>query len=120
MSAKRTKKRARAVSKARPKRARIIRYRNLENMKPSPLSERFRRMSDAEVERRAAADPDAGIIPPGFWDKAQVFYGEPKQQITLRLDADVVRWFKRTGKGYQSRMGAVLKSYVEAQRKKAG
>ena len=44
---------------------------------------------------------------------------ENKQQITLRLDAEVIRFFKATGKGYQSRMGAVLKSYVEAKRKRA-
>jgi uncharacterized protein (DUF4415 family) len=84
---------------------------------PRPLSAAFRRMSDEEVARRAAGDPDAGVLPPGFWDNAQVLYGEPKQQITLRLDADVIRWFKETGKGYQSRMGAVLRSYVRAQRK---
>ena len=42
-----------------------------------------------------------------------------KQQITLRLDPDVIDWFKRTGKGYQSRMGAVLRSYVEAKRKRS-
>ena len=42
-----------------------------------------------------------------------------KQQITLRLDPDVIGWFKRTGKGYQSRMGAVLRSYVEAKRKRS-
>jgi uncharacterized protein (DUF4415 family) len=87
---------------------------------PAPLSGAFRRMSEEEVERRAAADPDAGAVPRGFWDNAQAVYGEPKQQITLRLDADVIRWFRRTGKGYQSRMGAVLRSFVEAQRKRAG
>lgn len=77
-------------------------------------------MSDAEVERRAAADADAGAIPEGFWDEAKVLLPENKQQITLRLDPEVIRYFKHTGKGYQSRMGAVLKSYVEAKRKKAG
>jgi len=76
-------------------------------------------MTDAEVERRAAADPDAGVIPPGFWDNATVRMPQSKQQITLRLDPDVIGWFKRTGKGYQSRMGAVLRSYVEAKRKRS-
>ena len=42
-----------------------------------------------------------------------------KQQITLRLDPDVIGWFKRGGRGYQSRMGAVLRSYVEAKRKRS-
>jgi uncharacterized protein (DUF4415 family) len=74
-------------------------------------------MSDEEVQRRAAADPDAGVIPPGFWDNAAVCLPETKQQITLRLDPEVIRFFKRTGKGYQSRMGAVLRSYAEAKKK---
>lgn len=107
MTAKRTKKRAKTV-----------RYKSLDDMPPpKPLSKAFRAMSDEEVERRAAADPDAGTIPPGFWDNATVLVPENKQQITLRLDPEVIRFFKRTGKGYQSRMGAVLKSYVEAKRK---
>ena len=37
-----------------------------------------------------------------------------KQQITLRIDAEVLEFFKHTGKRYQSRMNAVLRSYVEA------
>ena len=59
------------------------------------------------------------MIPPGFWDNAKVLLPENKQQITLRLDPEVIRYFKRTGKGYQSRMGAVLRSYVEAKGKRA-
>jgi len=42
-----------------------------------------------------------------------------KRPVSLRLDPDVIGWFKRTGKGYQSRMGAVLRSYVEAKRKRS-
>jgi len=37
-----------------------------------------------------------------------------KKQITLRIDAEVLEFFKRTGKRYQSRMNAVLRAYVEA------
>jgi uncharacterized protein (DUF4415 family) len=102
------------------KRSRIVHYKSLDDMPPpKPLSKAFRAMSDAEAERRAAADPDAGVIPPGFWDNAKVLVPETKQQITLRLDAEVIRFFKRTGKGYQSRMGAVLRSYVEAKEGKS-
>lgn len=102
------------------KRETLVRYKSLDDMPPPrPLSKAFREMSDAEVERRAAADPDAGVIPPGFWDNAKLILPETKQQITLRLDPEVIRWFRRSGKGYQSRMGAVLKSYVEAKRKRA-
>ena len=42
---------------------------------------------------------------------------DPKQQITLRLDAAVLRWFQQSGPGYQSRIGAALKSHMT--RKKA-
>jgi uncharacterized protein (DUF4415 family) len=48
---------------------------------------------------------------------------DPKQLVSLRPDADVLRWFKRTGAGYQSRIGDVLRRHVEksaARRKKAG
>jgi uncharacterized protein (DUF4415 family) len=108
------------TAKTTKKRERIVRYNSLDEMPPpKPLSKRFREMSDDEVERRAAADPDAGVIPPGFWDNAEVRMPPSKQQITLRLDPDVIGWFKRTGKGYQSRMGAVLRSYVEAKRKRS-
>ena len=47
----------------------------------------------------------------------------PKQLVSLRLDADVLQWFKRTGAGYQSRIGDVLKRHVQqstARKKKAG
>src|ERR1700691_4001948 len=101
------------------KRSRIVRYKSLDEIPVKPLNRKLIEMSDEEVERRAAADPDAGIIPPGFWDNATVWVPETKKQITLRLDPDVIRWFKRTGKGYQSRMGAVLRSYVEAKRKRS-
>ena len=77
-----------------------------------PLSSAFRALTDDEAERRAADDPDAGAIPPGFWDEARPVEPEIKEQITLRLDPDVLRHFRKTGKGYQSRINAVLKSYV--------
>lgn len=37
-----------------------------------------------------------------------------KDQVTLRIDAEVLAWFRGQGKGYQSRMNAVLKAYKEA------
>jgi uncharacterized protein (DUF4415 family) len=45
---------------------------------------------------------------------------ENKQQITLRLDADVVSFFRKTGKRYQSRINAALREYVESQKKVVG
>ena len=107
------------TNKRKKRRSKIVRYNSLHDIPVKPLNRKLIEMSDEEVERRAAADPDAGVIPPGFWDNAEVWVPENKQQITLRLDPEVIRFFKRTGKGYQSRMGAVLRSYVEAKRKRA-
>ena len=92
-----------------------VRFESLEAMPPvEPLSAAFKSLTDEEVEARAAEDPDAGPVPPGFWDSAEPFDVPTKEQITLRLDADVLRHFRGTGKGYQSRINAVLKSYVRA------
>lgn len=41
---------------------------------------------------------------------------ERKQQITLRVDSDVLRWFRAQGRGYQSKINALLRAYMEAHR----
>ena len=53
-----------------------------------------------------------------FWKNARVVMpGEgPKVPVSLRVDPEVLAWFKDSGKGYLSRMNAVLKAYVEAQK----
>jgi uncharacterized protein (DUF4415 family) len=48
-----------------------------------------------------------------FWEKAQVVTPLTKQAIFLSVDSDVLDWFKNQGKGYQSLMNDVLRSYVE-------
>ena len=44
------------------------------------------------------------------------FYRPIKKSLTIRIDADVLDWLKRQGKGYQTRINAVLRSFVEAQK----
>lgn len=41
---------------------------------------------------------------------------EPKKQVTLRLDADVLAWFREQGPGYQSRINQLLRAYMEARK----
>lgn len=60
---------------------------------------------------------DAPYLPDAVWVKA-VEMPHTKQQITLRLDADVLDFFKHSGRRYQTRINAVLRSYVEAHRKR--
>ena len=42
-----------------------------------------------------------------------------KQQLTLRLDGDVLRWYKEQGPGYQTRINALLRAYMEEHRRKS-
>ncbi len=102
------------------KRDTTVRFEGLDAMPPAaPLTPAFEALTDEEVERRAAADPDAGTIPPGFWDGADRMEPETEERITLRLDPDVPRWFRGLGDGHRARMNAVLRSCVDAQRKAA-
>ena len=57
--------------------------------------------------------PDLSALGEEFWDKAVVKRAEPKAQVTIRLDREVLDWFKSQGKGYQSRINAVLRAYKE-------
>jgi uncharacterized protein (DUF4415 family) len=47
------------------------------------------------------------------------FYRPVKRPLSLRVDADVVDWFQRQGRGYQTRMNLALREYVERRRKRA-
>lgn len=57
---------------------------------------------------------DAPSLPNAVWMKTAAELPHAKKQITLRIDAEVLEFFKHTGARYQSRMNAVLRSYVEA------
>ncbi len=58
--------------------------------------------------------PDLSALGEEFWNKAVVKRAEPKIQVTIRLDREVLDWFKAQGKGYQTRINAVLRAYKEA------
>lgn len=52
-----------------------------------------------------------------WFESAELHMPETKERLTMRLDRDIVTFFKRQGKGYQTRMNAVLRAYVEAKRR---
>ena len=60
-------------------------------------------------------------IPPEMFARAMVRKGlKPvrcKEQLTLRIDSDVVEWFKRRGQGYQTKINALLRAYVDAHKR---
>jgi uncharacterized protein (DUF4415 family) len=74
---------------------------------------------DAMTEEELEASIDHEEEGEFDWSTVQVGIPGPKQQLTVRFDADVIDWFKAQGTGYQTRMNAVLRSYVEAQKKRA-
>jgi len=49
-----------------------------------------------------------------FWAQAELRMPEPKQGVYIRLDGDILDWFKDQGKGYQTKINAVLRQYYEA------
>lgn len=79
--------------------------------------QRVAAMTEKEIVGAAKSDPDAQPTDLEFWKDAKVVLPERKQPVTLRIDQDVLTWFKAQGQRYQSRMNAVLKAYVQAHRK---
>ena len=76
---------------------------------------RVKAMSQAEVER--LADEEEGALPEGWESTVEIGVPEPKQAVHIRLDRNVVRWFKEYGPGYQTRINAVLKAFVAARQR---
>ncbi|WFE74038.1 BrnA antitoxin family protein [Roseinatronobacter sp. S2] len=52
------------------------------------------------------------------WTRAELVTPEPKKMISLRVDPDVLDFFKSQGSGYQTRMNAVLRAWMDAQIKR--
>jgi uncharacterized protein (DUF4415 family) len=61
--------------------------------------------------------PEAESLGEEFWKSARVVLPSGKTSVHLRLDSDVVEWFKSRGKGHLTHMNAVLRAYVEAQKR---
>ena len=72
--------------------------------------------------QRPILDRDAPEWTPEMFARGIVRKGlkviPPKSLLSLRIDADVIDWFKSQGPGYQSRMNALLRAYMEAHRSK--
>ena len=78
--------------------------------------EAVKAMTDAEVEAAIASDPDEAGLEID-WSKAVFHPGTRKTSMTIRLDADVLAYFRGLGRGYQTRINAVLRSYMDQARK---
>jgi uncharacterized protein (DUF4415 family) len=74
--------------------------------------------SRAAIEQQALED--VGPFPEGWAKTVVIGVPEPRQAINIRLDADVLRWFKARGPGYQTRINAVLRAFVSARQREEG
>lgn len=77
----------------------------------------IRKMKNAgnlKPAKKATLAPEE--LPKEFWDDAEIVETKTKTAVSLRVDADVLEYFKSQGKGHLTRMNAVLRSYVKAQR----
>jgi uncharacterized protein (DUF4415 family) len=59
-----------------------------------------------------STDPDWADLEPIDWSRAEVVVPPKKQAISIRLDQDLIDFFKSEGPGYQRRINAVLRSYM--------
>ncbi len=76
---------------------------------------RLRAMSEEAVEAAAVADAENPPTDDDHWAEATIGLPPAKVPVNAKFDADVVAWFKAQGRGYQTRMNAVLRRYMEAQ-----
>lgn len=70
------------------------------------------------LDRMADRNIDYSDIPPlddSFFKKATLTWPPAKQQVTVRLDVDVLDWLKAHGKGYQTRLNRILRAAMEHQ-----
>jgi uncharacterized protein (DUF4415 family) len=73
-------------------------------------------MTDEDIAKAVAEDPDAAPLDID-WTQTRLVLPPGKESVTLRVDQDVLDWFRKQGKGYQTRMNAVLRAYKEAHQK---
>ena len=99
------------------KKSRIVKYNPRRHRDRTDL-ERLKNLTDEDIAAAVASDPDAPPLLDAEWFKnARLVRYVTKVPVSIRLDQDVLRWFKRQGPRYQSRMNAVLRAFVEAHRK---
>ena len=79
--------------------------------------DRLRKLTDEEIEASIANDPDWAEFKDLDWSDAVIVIPPKKKAISIRVDEDVLDYFKNEGAGYQRRMNAVLRSYMQQKRK---
>ena len=74
---------------------------------------KLRHISDAQIRRGVASDPAVRPTDEVFWKDATVVWPTRKTVVTMRLDTDLLAWFRQQ-RGYQTRINAILRAYMKA------
>ena len=77
--------------------------------------DRINAMTEEEIERNALEENRRLGIPDDWYKAAYAVYPVEKERITIRIDKDVLDHFREKGKGYQSRINAVLRTFMTAE-----
>lgn len=75
--------------------------------------ERLEKMTEAQIESWSQSDIDHPGLDDAFWLKVDAA-PPTKKAISIKLDSDILDWFKKRGKGYQTRINTILRRYAEA------
>jgi uncharacterized protein (DUF4415 family) len=79
---------------------------------------RIENMSDEEVTAIARTDFDNPEWTEEDWENLSHRQNIQKKDIYLKVDEDILKWFKSYGRGYQSKINAVLRAFVERRKSK--
>ena len=74
---------------------------------------RINKLSDKDIDYSDIPETDEK-----FWSDAEVLFPTKKTHVSIRLDDDIISWFKQFGRGYQTKINSVLKSYITSIQKK--
>ena len=74
---------------------------------------RINKLSDKDIDYSDIPETDEE-----FWSDADILFPTNKTHVSIRLDDDIISWFKQFGRGYQTKINSVLKSYISSVQKK--
>src|ERR1700693_6089892 len=88
---------------------------DLHEMKDLTDWKRVDAMTEEDIQRAAASDPDAPMTTNADWANARLVFPPGKNPIEVGIDRDIVEWFGENARGFRSKINAVLRDYIKAQ-----
>jgi uncharacterized protein (DUF4415 family) len=95
-----------------------VSLKDLDKIKSLTDWKRVDAMTEEDIERAAASDPDAPMTTAAEWANARMVWPAGKEPVSIRVDRDIVQWFSNRSTDYRAKMNAVLREFVEAQERR--